>query len=132
MKTTIYTAVFAFFVMLWLSSCKTQQMPVYVPVETVKTEYRDNYIHDSVVRYDSVFVKEKGDTVIFERYKYLYKDRLVRDSVVIRDSIQVPYPVEVSVPVNYITGWQNFQIWLGRSLLLFVFVYLIVLYFKKR
>jgi len=44
---------------------------------------------------NSVFVKEKGDTLIMERYRYLYRDKFVRDSVFINDTIRVPYPVEV-------------------------------------
>jgi hypothetical protein len=60
------------------SSCKTTQ---YIPVESSKIEYRDNFIRDSIFRYDSVFVKQAADTVFFERYKYLYRDKIVRATV---------------------------------------------------
>jgi hypothetical protein len=70
-------------------------------------EYRDNYLRDSV------FVREWGDTVWIKKYKFWYKDKAVRDSVVINDTIRVLYPLEVpGDPVNYASGWQNFQIWL--------------------
>ena len=49
-------------------SCRT---PQFIPVESVKTEYRDKILRDSIYLYDSVYVKEKGDTLIFERYRYL-------------------------------------------------------------
>lgn len=51
-------------------SCRTQ----YIPVETVRTEYRvrDSIRHDSVYQQDSVYVLVKGDTVYQYRYKYLY------------------------------------------------------------
>ncbi|MDR1119992.1 MAG: hypothetical protein LBM08_03660, partial [Dysgonamonadaceae bacterium] len=45
---------------------------VYVPVESIRTEYRDSYSRDSVYLLDSVFIKVKGDTVWIEKYKYLY------------------------------------------------------------
>ena len=95
-----------------LLSCKSVK---YIPVETTKIEYRDNLVKDSIFRYDSVFVKDKGDTLILERYKYLYKNRIVKDSVFINDTIRVPYPVEVTKQVKApLTSWQSFQIWCGR------------------
>ena len=104
-------------------SCKSVQ---YVPVESVKTEYRDKIVRDSIYRYDSVFVKEKGDTLIMERYRYLYRDKFIRDSVFINDTIRVPYPVEVIKQVKKpLTGWQNFQVWCGRFALVAVLFLLI-------
>ena len=105
-------------VFLFLMGCKTMTKVEYVPVESVRTEYRDNYARDSIFLYDSVYVKDKGDTVWLEKYKYLYKDKLIRDSIFINDTIPVPVLVNVPGPqVNFITGWQNFQIWCGRILL---------------
>lgn len=101
---------------LVFTCCRTKL--VHVPVETVKTEYRDKVLRDSVHHYDSVFLKMKGDTVWLEKYKYLYRDRLVRDSVFKTDSVQVPYPVEVEREVNRLTSFQAFQVWCGRILLL--------------
>jgi hypothetical protein len=124
----------AFILFLLLSlcaSCKTQYK--FIPVESLKTEYRDNYIHDAIVSYDSIFVKEKGDTLIFERYKYLYRDKIVRDSVVITDTIRVPYPVEVVRELKVklpLSGWENFQIWCGRIAL--VVVLLLIVYFALK
>ena len=95
-----------------LYSCKSVK---YIPVETTKIEYRDNFVRDSIVRYDSVFFKDKGDTLILEKYRYLYKNRIVKDSIFINDTIRVPYPVEVVKQVKApLTSWQSFQIWCGR------------------
>lgn len=100
-------------------SCKSKT--IYVPVETVKVEYRDRLRIDSLIRYDSIFQDRymKGDTIfqVKEKYKYVDKVRIVRDSVVKDSIIQVPYPVKGD-PIPYVTGWQNFQIWCGRILLL--------------
>lgn len=105
---------------------------VYVPVEKVRVEYKDRYLRDSIQVYDSIFVKEKGDTVWFEKYKYIYKDRLKTDTVCIVDSI--PYIKEIPIkgdPIPYVTSWQNFQIWCGRILLLVLVSYFGIRFFKK-
>ena len=128
MKKMIFFAVIA----TLLYSCKSVQ---YVPVETVKTEYRDKIVKDSVFRYDSVFVKQTADTVFFERYKYLYRDKIVRDSIFKTDTIRVPYPVEVVKQVKAsLSSWQNFQVWCGRiaiAVLLFVGLYFVLKLKKK-
>ena len=107
----------------------------YVPVESVRTEYRHTATTDSVFLRDSIFIKHKGDTVFLEKYRYLYRYNVVRDSFLIRDTLRVPYPVEVVKQVKKpLTGWQNFQVWCGRIalvFLLFVIVYF-VLKLKKR
>jgi hypothetical protein len=123
------TLLFVLFFVALVACNKT----VYVPVESVKTEYRDNYLRDSVYVHDSIFMKVKGDTTIIEKYLYLYRDRIVKDSVYLNDTLRVPYPVHVpGERVNYITGWQNFQIWLGRIFSASVLGYLIFLYIKKK
>ena len=92
-----------------ICSCRTVK---YVPVETVKvdTTYINKLQRDSIYMLDSVYVKEKGDTVLIEKYKYLYRDKLVRDTLYMAktDSIQVPYPVE-----KELTKWQKLCINVG-------------------
>ncbi len=80
---------------LMLSACTTTK---YVPVETVRTEYKDK-MHE-VITTDTVtdtrFVYVKGDTVVDWRDRVRWRDRVVHDSVYITltDSVPVPYPVE--------------------------------------
>lgn len=73
-------------------SCRIQ----YIPVETIKTEYRirDSIQHDSIYQQDSVYVTLKGDTVYQYKYRYLYKYQYINrtDTMIKIDSIQVPYP----------------------------------------
>jgi hypothetical protein len=102
-----------------LTSCSTVK---YVPVETVRveTETVERVVRDSILKFDSIYIHERADTVWVERYSLQYRDRWKTDSIKIVDSVavEVPYPVEVEKRVNYVNGWQNFQMWLGRILLI--------------
>lgn len=89
-------------------SCRTQ----YVPVETVRTEYktRDSIRVDSIHQQDSVYVLVKGDTIYQYRYKYLYKYQYLNrtDTVIRVDSVQAPYPVE-----KQLSRWKSIKMELG-------------------
>lgn len=115
-----------FMCLLLVCSCKTK----YVPVETVKidTIYINKLQRDSIYMYDSVFVKDKGDTVFVEKYKYLYRDKLVRDTMYISkaDSIQVPYPVE-----KELTKWQQFRMDFGGWAMCIVVISILILIVYK-
>lgn len=110
--------IFVFFASL--SSCKTK----YIAVESVRTEYRNEYLRDSVYLHDSIVTRIKGDTVWLEKYKYLYKDKLLRDSIFVNDTIRIPYPVIETIEVNRIKGWQNFLMWSGGIVLFVMACYL--------
>jgi len=116
--------------LLLCSACGTTK---YIPLETVKTEFRDKIVRDSIFQYDSVFVKDRGDTVFFERYRYLFRDKTVRDSIFRTDTIRVPFPVEVVKKVKeQLSGWQNFQLWCGRIAIVAVLLSLVYFAFKMK
>lgn len=106
----------------WLVGCTKT---VYVPVESVRVEYQDRYLRDSIYRYDSVYFAVKGDTIWLEKYKVLYKDRFFRDSIFIQDTIRVPYPVDKIVEVNRLRWYQQTLIWIGIGALLILMIWLI-------
>lgn len=95
--------------LLWLTGCKQVQ---YVPVETVRLDsiYLTQTLRDSIVRYDSVYVRDKGDTLYVERWKYLYRDKVRVDTMVsVRvDTLAVPYPVE-----KKLTRWERVKMEAG-------------------
>lgn len=107
MKALIYITMFLMSG-IWFASCRTQ----YVPVETVRTEYktRDSIRVDSIYNQDSIYVLVKGDTIYQYRYKYLYKYQYLNrtDTVIKVDSVQVPYPVE-----KQLSRWQSIKMELG-------------------
>ena len=107
-----FWGILALSAMFWcvlLASCSSIK---YVPVETVRTEYRtrDSIRYDSIYQRDSVYLMFKGDTVYKYKEKYLYKYLFLNktDTVIKTDSIQVPYPVE-----RKLTKWQAIKIELG-------------------
>lgn len=92
---------------LW--SCRSVK---YVPIDTIKTDsiYINQVQRDSIYRLDSIYIRDKGDTVWVEKYKYLFVDKLRHDTLYLNrtDSIRVPYPVE-----KELTRWQQMKLELG-------------------
>lgn len=113
-----------------LSGCTTIKE---VPVEKVitETEYRDRLQYDSIYTRDSIYLQAKGDTIYLSKYKYIYRDKLIRDTSYVHrtDSIQVPYPVEIE---KKLTFWQKIKVDLGGYTLILVVGWLIWLIIKKR
>lgn len=87
-----------FFVMVvvlcCISSCTTTK---YVPVVEYHTDTLIQKMtqRDSIYLHDSTIVREKGDTVLIERWHTRYRDREVHDTVYQShiDSVPAPYPV---------------------------------------
>lgn len=117
-------------VLLLFTSCKAKTL--HVPVETIKTEYRESILRDSVHLHDSIIIKMKADTVFFEKYKTIYKNVVLRDSIYKVDSVQVPYPVVEYKEVNKLSTFQGFQIWCGRILLIVLMGYFIFIGIRKK
>jgi hypothetical protein len=86
-----------------LGSCTTTRV---VTVEKVRTDtLRENRIErDSIWLHDSIHIREKGDTVIIERWHTKWQNHLEHDTVYKSrtDSVPVPYPViqEVAKPLT--------------------------------
>lgn len=102
-----------YIILLTLAICLTSCRSIkYVPVETVKTEYktRDSIRFDSIYEHDSIFLFVNGDTVYKEKYRYKYRYLTINktDTVMLTDSVQIPYPVE-----KQLTRWQQMKIELG-------------------
>lgn len=73
---------------------------IYVPVESVRTEYRDKIQRDSVYILDSVQIRTLNDTVFLTKYRTEFKYRNVRDSIYLNDTIKIPFEVEKIVKVE--------------------------------
>lgn len=119
-----------YIILLMLAICLTSCRSIkYVPVETVKTEYktRDSIRFDSIYEHDSIFLFVKGDTVYKEKYRYKYRYLTINktDTVMLTDSVQIPYPVE-----KQLTRWQRMKIELGGWVVGVIVILSIVLMLK--
>ena len=110
---------FAMVLLLFLlSSCKQIE---YIPVIEHKTDttYITKHVKDSVWLHDSVFVKEKGDSVWIERWHTRIVNKEVHDTLYKSrvDSIPVPYEVTKEVAAE-LSWWQRMRLWLGNIMLI--------------
>lgn len=82
------------FILYMLASCRTE----YIPIESVRHDsiFIERLMKDSIFVQDSVFIRQKGDTVFKDKFKFVYKYVLLRDTMMTikTDSIPVPVPVE--------------------------------------
>ena len=109
-----------------LCGCKTVK---YVPVETVRTDsvYVDRFQRDSIYQRDSIFVNRwtAGDTVYQDKVvcKYVYRDKVVYDTVAIlrSDTVRVPYPVE-----RRLTKWEQVRLNVGGWVIALVVITILV------
>lgn len=119
--------ILATLLLLVVWSCRTTE---YVPVEVIKsdTTYINKVQRDSIYQLDSVYILDRGDTVLITKTKYLYKDRLVRDTVYRSrvDSIQVPYPVE-----QQLTRWEQFRLDVGGWAIVTVIIIILIVLGKQ-
>ena len=83
------------FVLIGLGACRSVR---YIPVESVRLDSVVTILHhrDSIYQHDSVYIKEKADTVLIERWHTRWRDRVSHDTLYISkvDTIRVPVPVE--------------------------------------
>lgn len=105
-----------------LASCK--------PVKQI--EYRDVYknklIHDStfVYKFDSVYIHQKGDTVLIEKFKTLFRDKYHNKTDTVFDTKFKDRVIEKRVPYEKKQPWYNILfIWLGRFCALSIVLFLL-------
>ena len=98
-------------VMSVVCSCTTTKT-----VERVKRDsvYVDRLKRDSIYQRDSIYMLIKGDTVYKYEYKYLYRDKLLKDTISISKTDSIPYPVEVPKYVEKkLSWWQSTLLYTG-------------------
>lgn len=119
-----------FLLFLLFTSCKSKIQ--YVPVESVRTEYKDKYLRDSIYLKELVRIYQRGDTVFKDSVVYKYKDKIKNDSIFIRDTIRVPYPVKGdTIEVNKLKWYQEASVWFTSIVLIALAVYLGIKYRGK-
>ena len=83
------------FVLIGLGACRSVR---YIPVERVRHDSVVTILHhrDSIYQHDSVYIKEKEDTLLIERWHTRWRDRVSHDTLYMSktDTIRIPVPVE--------------------------------------
>lgn len=112
-------------VMYFFCECRTE----YIPIESVRYDSLmiEELMRDSVFVRDSIYMKEKGDT-IYEyknKYVYVYKNR-IDTFFVYRDR-----DVEVTVPVERELSWWE-RVKMEYTEMVFGLVFIIVMIYSLR
>lgn len=96
-----------------LTACKHVEY-VVVPEHHTDTLIVTKQQRDSIWLHDSVLVREKGDTLLIEKWHTKYVEKQVHDTCYQSrtDSIPVPYPVTEYVE-KQLTRWQQAKMNLG-------------------
>lgn len=101
-----------------LTACTTTKV---VTVERVRTDTLriTKQQRDSIYLHDSTYIREKGDTLLIERWHTQYRERLRIDTMYQSkvDSVPVAYPVTEYVE-KQLSWWQRTQMYAGDALLL--------------
>ena len=83
------------FVLIGMGACRSVR---YIPVESVRLDSVVTILHhrDSIYQHDSVYIREKADTVLIERWHTRWRDRVSHDTLYMSkvDTVRVPVPVE--------------------------------------
>ena len=114
---------------LLIVSCGTTKY-IEVPVDNIKIEYRNTERIDTFIKNDSIIIRDSGDTILIEKYKYLYKIREVKDTVNITDTLTKIKTVEVTKEVNRIYNWQIVLMTLGAFAIV-ILLYGVIKWIKK-
>ena len=147
---------FVLSIVLWLCSCTTTQ---YVPVETVRTEYKtktDTIIQTDTVEREKTVTIMEVDSDLLAKYGILLrenrntqaayliiqkelerqkssKQEVHTDTIFKTDTIQVPYPVE-----RKLNKWESFCIEYGKVMTgitigaIIAFVVMIILWIRRK
>lgn len=127
----IIIGLWALFLMTMCTGCTTTKY-VTVPEYHTDTLIQAKVLKDSVWLHDSTFIREKGDTVLIERWHTQYKWRELHDTTYVSKTDSIPYPVEVTkeVPAE-LTWWQQTRLYLANILLIMAAL-AAVIYIGKR
>lgn len=100
-----------------------------VPVEKTEYKYIDRYIDkikiDSIYQRDSVYIREKGDTIYEYKDKIIIKYQYLSDTIYICkvDSISVPHVIEVE---KRLSRWEDAKMKVGSFAIPLIFILLLI------
>lgn len=126
----VLTVILSLLALALLGSCTTTK---YVPVPEYHTDTLlvSHNTRDSIYVHDSTYVKEKGDTVLIEKWHTQWRDRWRTDTIYQSKRDSIPYPVEVTKEVPApLTWWQQTRLHI-MNILLYVAGFALLLWLLK-
>lgn len=123
---TIYWLIMAMIVMCaiaMLAGCKTQERVVTVYSHSTDTLIQTKIERDSIYAHDSIYVRERGDTVWIEKWHTRWRD-VIKTDTVYRNNVVTEYRDSVTTKevAKPLTWWQRTQIYAGDVMLIGLFV----------
>lgn len=108
----IITAMFMAAIVMMFHSCKQIE---YVPVVENHTDtmYISKVQRDSIYLHDSTYIKEKGDTIFYEKWHTKYIEKQVHDTTYVAKHDTIPQPYEVVKEVKYTPKFVKVLAWIG-------------------
>ena len=99
------------FLLALLCGCRTQHSPI---IENRTADSLLNVIsrHDSIFIRDSIYVASKGDTVYKKEFRYIYRDRVIHDTLYHHRCDTITEVVEVEKQLSF---WQQKKMELGGT-----------------
>lgn len=115
---------------LLLTSCRSVE---YVTVEKVRTDttYITRQQRDSIWLHDSIRVKERGDTVLIEKWHTKYIEKVTHDTTYVATHDTIPQPYPVIKEVERQLSWMQKSLMGAGLLALMALVVAVALWLKK-
>lgn len=124
-----------------VNTYQVQQDSTHSSTQRLDSLFRVMMQHDSIYQRDSIYIREKGDTITkyVERIRYqlerrtdtLYRDLLRIDTLVVvrTDSVTVEKPVYIEKQMKW---YDKGFIWVGRLCCLAAILWTLFLYLKRK
>lgn len=122
-------AIILLFLSLFLGSCCPRTISSSEHRDSIRIEYRyqDRIEKDTVYSRDSIYVREKGDTIYIYKDRYKYVDRFVRDTIYVADTLYKDVFIKEVKQVRYVPKFYKYCMWIA-----FIFAgYVLIKLYRK-
>ena len=115
---------------LLLSGCRSpKEIIKEVPVEIVKTEYKDLWHFDSIYLKENVYIYQKGDTIFRDSTHIKYVEKQVHDTLITHDTVPKTVTITEIVEKKVPQWW---PVWLFCGLIVLGGIGYIIYKFKNK
>ena len=123
--------IIACLLMTMCSSCTTTK---YVPLPEYHTDTLriTKYERDSIYVHDSTLIREKGDTVMIERWHTRWRDRWQHDTIYVAHNDTIVRSIEVPKYQDApLTWWQQARMHVGGIVIYGILIILTIKLYRK-